>query len=200
MWEVEPAMKHRMPGDLDSQEANLGETDDSLAARAASDPAALAELYRRHAPGIYQYCRYRLHDLELAQDVMGEIFLKMVQSLRTRPVDRFRPWLYTIAHHEVVTAYRRMQRHVGLDQVRDYASPDRSPEEIAVARGATSEILALLPQLKPNERDVFGLRLAGLTNQEICTVLNKSHPWVRTTQHRAVCHLQALLAEGEGAR
>jgi len=45
-----------------------GETDESLASLAASDPAAFAELYRRYVIRVYRYCSRRLLDQVLAED------------------------------------------------------------------------------------------------------------------------------------
>lgn len=193
-------MDHQVHGEHHRQETHLTETDESLAARAACDPAALAELYSRHLPGIYQYCRYRLGDPEQAEDVCGVIFLKMVEGLGKRTIDRFRPWLYTIAHHEVVTAYRMRRPHVPIDLARDTESPAGGPEDLAMHALTMDEVLRSMSALGANERSVLELRLAGLGNPEIGKVLGKSQAWVRTTQHRAIVRLRARLSGGREQR
>ena len=47
---VGKSVAHEQPGAVHSPDVYMTETDGSLAARAASDPAALTELYRRYLP------------------------------------------------------------------------------------------------------------------------------------------------------
>ena len=83
------------------------EYDESLAVRAANDPAAMTELYRRFVVRVDRYCRRRLQDPELAEDVTSQIFLKVLEGLRKRRVENVASWIFTIAHNEVVSQYRR---------------------------------------------------------------------------------------------
>jgi hypothetical protein len=52
----------------------------------------------------------------------------------------------------------------------------------------------LRAQLPADSRQLLELRLAGLTDTEIATVLGKSHGAVRTAQHRTVVRLRELRA------
>jgi DNA-directed RNA polymerase specialized sigma24 family protein len=53
----------------------------------------------------------------------------------------------------------------------------------------------LVHQLPADAEHLIQLRLAGLTDREIATVLGKSHGAVRTAQHRAIQRLKALSTE-----
>ena len=58
------------------------------------DAQACGVLYDRHYDAVYRYCYYRLGDGHTAQDVTGEVFVRMVEKLDTfRP--RGRPLLAT---------------------------------------------------------------------------------------------------------
>ncbi len=184
---------HQISGEVDLQTIVGFETDEALAARAASDPAALGTLYERYLPAVHQYCRYRLNDDALAEDTTATIFLKMVEGLGRSSVERVRPWLFTIAHHEVVSAYRRRRSDVGLESVRDTAHGGPTPEELAVVAGDVAMLREQLARLTPAEQDVIELRLAGLSGPEIAEVLRQSYSWVGTTQHRAYTRLRGLM-------
>ncbi len=174
------------------------EPDEALAARVATDPAAFAELYRRYVTRIEQYCSYRLRDRDLAQDATSQIFLKALEGLRRKPIDRFASWLFSIAHNEVLNRYRQLNRQATIERVGPIASPDLSPEDIAVLHSESSELWNLLPLLTAGQQRVIELRLAGLTTLEIQDVLGRNRSWVGTTQHRALKRLRTLLDTGNG--
>jgi RNA polymerase sigma-70 factor (ECF subfamily) len=178
-----------------------GETDEYLAGLAASDPAAFAELYRRYVARIHRYCSRRLRDQGLAEDATSQVFLKALESLRRKRIDNVASWLFAIAHNEVVDRYRRHHPDTPYDQQQDLASTDRSPEELAIAASASSDLRRLLPYLSADQQRVIELRLAGLSTQEIQDVLGRSRSWVGTTQHRALHRLRELMhapRAGEG--
>lgn len=84
-------------------------TDAELIRAARTDPAAFAELYRRHAGTIDRYLRSRA-DSGAASELVAETFAQAALSLR-----RFRderqgsalPWLYGIAANLVRTYHER---------------------------------------------------------------------------------------------
>ena len=47
------------------------------------DAEACAALYSRHYDAVYRYCYYRLGDSSLAEDLAGEVFVRMVEKLDT---------------------------------------------------------------------------------------------------------------------
>ncbi len=173
--------------------AAAGESDERLAARASTDPAAFAELYERYVARIDQYCRWRLRDRDLAQDATSQIFLKALEGLRRRRIDNVASWLFTIAHNEVVDRYRRQHQTTAFDSYREVASSGQSVEDLAILASSSADLHRLLPLLSPDQQDVIELRLAGLTSTEIQEVLGRSKSWVATTHHRALRRLRGLL-------
>lgn len=173
------------------------ESDEALAARAAADPNAFAELYRRYAESIRRYCGFRLRDRAAIDDVTSEIFVKALESLHKTPVTSVRPWLFAIAHNQVTDRYRRTRDEVDLATASELSSPAPSPESLAVAGTERDALLAAVALLKPDQARVIELRLAGLDGPEIRRVLNKSRSWVDTTQYRALIQLRQLLSPGQ---
>lgn len=176
-----------------------GESDELLAARAATDPSAFAELYRRYVVRIHRYCDRRLPDPDLAQDATSQVFLKALESLQHKRVDNVASWLFAIAHNEVVDRYRRRRHDTPFDELEEMESADRSPEDLALGRVESGRLHALLPLLSQDQQRVVELRLGGLTNREIEDVLGKGKSWVCVTQYRALHRLRELLdAPGPG--
>jgi RNA polymerase sigma-70 factor (ECF subfamily) len=173
------------------------ESDEALAARAAMDPNAFAELYRRYVDRIRSYCGFRLRDRATVEDVTSEIFVKALESLHKTAVTNVRPWLFTIAHNQVTDRYRRARDEVDLAAAAGLASQAPSPESIAVAGSERDALYAAIALLKPDQARVIELRLSGLDGPEIRSVLNKSRSWVDTTQYRALIQLRQLLVPGQ---
>jgi RNA polymerase sigma-70 factor (ECF subfamily) len=168
-------------------------TDEYLAALAASDPAAFAELYHRYVSRIRRYCSRRLRDEDQAEDATSRVFLKALESLQHKRVDNVASWLFSIAHNDVIDRYRRTPQHLDLDDAWNLVSAERSPEDVAIAQSEAADFRRALAHLKPDQQRVIELRLAGLTTAEIQEVLGKRRPWVGTTQHRAVQRLRELM-------
>lgn len=169
------------------------ESDEMLAARAATDADAFAELYRRYVTPIRRFCGFQLRDWWAVDDVTSEIFVKALESLRKTTVISVRPWLFTIAHHQITDRYRRTRDEVDLDTASGLSAGAASPEETAVAMSEVDELCRAIAQLKPDQARVIELRLSGLDGPEIRQVLNRSRSWVDTTQYRALISLRRLL-------
>ena len=73
------------------------------------DEGALGELYDRYAPRIYRYVYRHVGDAVLAEDLTGDVFVRVLQALQSERFwqTSFQAWLYRIAHNLVVDHYRR---------------------------------------------------------------------------------------------
>ncbi len=73
------------------------------------DEAALTELYDRYAPRIYAYIYRRIGDAQLAEDLTGDVFTRVLRAIQAEHFwhTSFQAWLYRIAHNLVVDHYRR---------------------------------------------------------------------------------------------
>ena len=171
------------------------EADESLAARAASDPDAFAELYLRYATPIRRYLSLRLGDSTVVDDVTSEVFVKALESLHKTSVKRVRPWLFTIAHHKLTDRYRRQRDEIDLDRRPEIRQALNHPgqKRFAVAKQKSRPCDERFGNLPPAQAHVIELRLAGLDGPEIRQVLNRSRSWVDTTQYRAMINLRSML-------
>ena len=170
----------------------------------ASIPVGIESLFAMYGDPVLNYCYYRLGNWEDAEDSAQQIFAKAMGALdRFRsngcdPERSLRAWLFTIAHHEIANRHRSLARRqdTSLESVPDLHDPAPSPEELAVAADSQSRVRALFSRLSPDQRRALELRLAGLTDTEIATVLGTSPGAVRATQFRAISRLRALLGVG----
>lgn len=178
--------------------------DRELLAAALPAPAAFDLLFECYGDAVLNYCYYRCGTWEEAEDAAQQVFANAFAAIgcfRERENGGpLRSWLFTIAHHEVANRHRFFSRHrtTPLDTAIDLPDPGPSPEELAVASDQQGRVLGLIAQLSRDQRQTLELRLAGLTDGEIATVLGKSPGAVRVTQSRAVARLRGLLGANSG--
>jgi RNA polymerase sigma-70 factor (ECF subfamily) len=169
-------------------------TDDLLVARSQQDPRAFAPLYERYFAAVYGYCFVELHDPEAAADAASQTFLQALGALdRYRPDNRFRSWLFTIAHNILLDARRRSHPMASLESATAVVDPSSPPDEHALLALDLERLDAALGLLRDEDLRVLLLRQAGLRGQEIGEVLGIGHAAARQRQARALHRLRAIL-------
>jgi len=138
---------------------------------ARGDQAALAELIRRHQGRLYQVAYRLLRDPLEAEDVLQEVFLKVVEHAhRFEPQASVRAWLHRITANHCLNLLRRRHPQESLDQddAPGLASAGATPLEALEERDLSRQLEQLLEALPENQRRALVLkRFAGLTYQEI---------------------------------
>src|SRR5258706_10174820 len=123
--------------------AKFDETESLLIARAkAGDVEAIGRLYERYAPQIRRYIAVRLGDPAQAEDICGDVFVKVLESL-DRYEDRgwpFSAWLYRIAYARTVDVLRQARRRPSLPLDEALLGALDPPDEAVMARLAYHEI------------------------------------------------------------
>ncbi len=163
----------------------------------ACDEEALGELYRRHANAIFRYVYYRVGDQAVAEDIVGDVFVRALEGL-TSYQDTGRPfeaWLYRIAHARVVDHYRRRdRRHVEPLDEGLAADEETDPHRLAALRDDSRQAWAAVNRLTEDQQHVISLRfIAGYSTAEVAELLGKTEGAVKALQHRALASLRRLL-------
>jgi RNA polymerase sigma-70 factor (ECF subfamily) len=164
----------------------------------AYDEAALGELYDRYAPKMYAYIYRRVGHAATAEDLTGELFLRVVRSILNDQAWResFSAWLYRIAHNLVVDHYRSLpeQPHQHLEPSVEGESGDLA--SALESRGERERLRAATRRLTPDQQEVLALRFGeGLTSAEAGRILKKSTGAVEALQHRALASLRRILGD-----
>lgn len=179
----------------------LGE-EELLEAAYNYEEAALAEIYDRYEERIFTYIYRRTGDVELAEDLTAQVFMKMLQAIRDRKAwhSSFSGWLYRIAHNLVIDFYRQRDRqpHVGLDETPDIVAEHDNPVATVEQQITAERVRAALRRLTDEQAEVLSLRfLEGFSIIEVALMMNKSEGAVKALQYRAVATMRLLL-EHEG--
>ncbi len=160
------------------------------------DRTAFAEIYDRHHPAIYRYIFYQVSDVATAEDLTGEVFVRLVEK-----IDRFnyrgRPllaWLYTIARNLVTDHHRRAGKSQLLPLDEQLVADTIGPEKAAERTLTRVSLAAAIAHLTEDQRQVILLKFVEeLDNETTAQTLGKTVGSIKSLQHRALAALRRIL-------
>jgi len=162
------------------------------------DPRVLGEIHDRYYPALYRYALFRLGDDAAAQDVAGEVFLRLLAALRIgrAPRTTLGGWLFGVAAHLVVDHFRRASRESTplSETLVWHASP-----AIEVEKNIQhAQLRAAIRQLTLEQQAVLALRFGdGFSLEQTAEALGKSVNAVKALQFRATSALRRVLVESD---
>lgn len=176
---------------------NRNDEADIIARAQRGDPAAFAELYDLHHEAIYTYIYYRVGDMHAAEDLTGEVFVRLVERIdrftyRGRPI---RTWLYTIARNLVADRWRAMSKIATLSLEESLPDGEASqPAHVVQQRLTQERLVAALRHLTEDQQQVILLKFVeNQSNAQVAALLGKSEGAIKSLQHRALAALRRAL-------
>jgi RNA polymerase sigma factor (sigma-70 family) len=175
---------------MDEERARL---DRRLADRmAAGDEQALEEIYDAYAGAIYRQALSILSSRSDAEDVVQDVFLKLVRR-RGGPILDLKAYLLTAARHQACSSLRRS---APVDLVADpetVFTPTHAHSESRLDRQDVREALEALP---PDQREVVVLKVyEQLTFEEISRRVRASANTVASRYRYALKKLRRSLGD-----
>jgi len=161
------------------------------------DSQAGNELFSRVSQPLYRYLSLQSGDRRHADDLLQEVWLRVHRARAAyRPGEKVLPWLYAVARHVKVDAYRRRRRE-HLEDPLDALVEKKAVDTRGNARDLPQmeQVLAGLPQ---SQREVIVmLKVSGLSLEEVAKATASTVGSVKQKAHRAYEKLRATLAEFE---
>ena len=165
-----------------------------LRAARSGDAAAFARLYQRHAPAIHSLVLRLSGNVETAEDITQDVFLKAMRFLPgLRAELPLRPWLKRTASNALIDQFRRQWRAHPLPQDDVLTDDSAVPESGA-------EVTGLLRRLSPVARTLVWLQvMEGWSHRELATRFGHSESWSKSILSRALAQLRAELPDYESS-
>ncbi|MEZ7157238.1 RNA polymerase sigma factor [Streptomyces sp. MAD19A] len=112
----------------------------TAAVRDGGDPAAVEELYHRHAAAVSAYARTCCRDPHTAEDLASEAFTRTVQAVRDGkgPADAWRPYLLAVVRH---TAAQWADRARQVDLTPEFGEWLRGSPEVRSGESGESDVV-----------------------------------------------------------
>jgi RNA polymerase sigma-70 factor (ECF subfamily) len=176
-----------------------GESDAELLDRIREqDSAALRTLFQRYYSRVYWFVQRRLHDANLAEEVVADVFFEVWRSAHSfAGASRPSTWIFGIAHFKCVGAHRDRRRHkrasvipTNVETLHRFAADDDLDERLG-AREELRLVQQAIAALPEEQRRVIELALIqGLPYEEIANQLQVPEGTVKTRVARARARLR----------
>jgi RNA polymerase sigma-70 factor (ECF subfamily) len=155
--------------------------------------AIVAELFDRHAAGLYRLARAMLREPDHAQDVVQDTFLRLITHVEAGgSLPNARGWLYTVAAHACRDRQRGLRRWLPWAAALDR----RAAPESADSAAGRDAVLHGIRALATRDRLLVALRAQGLSYQEIAHAAGIKPASVGRLLARALDRLEKQLTGG----
>lgn len=145
---------------------------------------AFGELVQRYERRVVRVIKQFIHNVDLAEDLAQETFLKAWRKLSTfDPSRRFGPWLFRIAVNLTLDHLRRRKRRGWwslFSESRAERPPDPATADPRQELDLRQEVQAVLEKIPESYRLVLVLReLENLSTSEIAAILGRAEGTIR---------------------
>ncbi|HST06024.1 MAG TPA: RNA polymerase sigma factor [Chloroflexia bacterium] len=164
------------------------------------DAPASQYVVRLYAPALYRFVYYQLQDPLLAEDIVAEVMVRMIENIDRFVVCQapFRAWLFRIARNLISDQYRVHKRcpQVSLEQWLD-AEPEREPGECDFRLNSVldrDQLQSGLLTLTREQREVILLHvIEDWELPEVARLLGRSLASVKGLYYRGIESLRCAL-------
>jgi RNA polymerase sigma-70 factor (ECF subfamily) len=166
----------------------------------AAEGVDLSALFSAYGASCYSLARSILRDKDLAQDVVQEAFLEHWRSKAfDASLSTHKRWLLMLTHRKAVDRVRREQRRAWsplLETTPEEASPQRSPEDAALANVLAPKVREALSALpKPQQQALALAYWGGYTQREIAEMTGTPLGTVKTRMRSGMIALRRDLSD-----
>ena len=161
---------------------------------------SMEEVYNTYFSVIYNYVFYKLLNRENAEDVVSQVFLKVVRHLPGFDPQRasIKTWLFHITDNVLIDFYRRQKPNVSYEDEESglgntlYVHFDDQYDKVMEPRRRL--VLQALRQLPERERTfIYYKYFLGITNREIARNMDMNENTVSAIMARARSKLKGIL-------
>jgi RNA polymerase sigma-70 factor (ECF subfamily) len=156
------------------------------------DAPAVEELVGQLSPALLRFCSGPGVSRSDAEDLLQDCWMRIHRARHTyRPSEPLLPWIYAVARHTRLDAYRR-RRRLGTREVLVAETPERAQAEAAPA----TNILKLVDRLPESQREVMVmLKVVGMSLEEVARATSSTTGAIKQKAHRAYVALRRMLEE-----
>ena len=157
----------------------------------------MIDAWRLGEAELRRFLRHQLHDADLADDLLQEVFIKaMRQGEAFCRIDNARAWLYQVARNAVVDSRRTARPHEPLPDDLAVEPADSAPVE-----SLASCLPRALAALDDDDRDAIShCDLQGMPQRDYAVLRGLSVPGAKSRVQRARARLRGVLVDLCGVR
>jgi len=153
-------------------------------------------LYEKYAPKMLSLCNYYIKDLQQAEEVMLNGFLKVFTKLNQyENKGSFEGWIRKIMVFECISYLRKKHKLIFTDKIEIYEAIIENEVELTIAVEDLHNYINALPE---GCKIVFNMYvIEGYKHAEIAEILNVSTGTTKTQLYRARKALQEMITSNK---
>jgi len=171
---------------------------------ADGDASCLGTLFERHHRGVYQYCLQLTRSPATSEDLVQDVFLKLLQKAASYRGDgSCKAWIFNIARNVTFDYLRRADRRTVTDDEGDSTAEHmvdhRSTEQVAASQQNLHLVARALAEIPAAAREVIWLgRFVFEDYDDLAHALGCTASAARVRMHRAMQQLNATFTRMNG--
>ena len=159
------------------------------------------KFYETNVDKVYRFVFFRCQDRELAEDLVSEIFMKVLEHFSSYDEKRSKTaWLMTITKNHLANYWRDRKVTVPIEKTDEDEEGDddskwlRSALKIAEKEANNRLVYELLGKLSEDEAEIVTLHyIFGYSYAEIAAMNDTTEGAVKVASHRVIKKMQTLL-------
>ena len=163
-------------------------------------PERVRTAFRQFEGPLLRYAQRITGDLERAQDVVQETFLRLWKEDLGELDGRLAQWLYTVCRNTALDVRRKEARMTTLAEpiAPDTSDNELSPADVVATADTAEQVLGWLDRLPDNQREVIRLKFQnGLKYRQIAEITGQSVNYVGFLIHKGIKSLREKAARSQ---
>lgn len=176
------------------------EDDARLTLARQGNAEAIVKIYHVYFDPVYQFCRLRVGDMQTAEDLASEVFVKFIKALKhdKGPHTSLRGWIFRVARNVIADHYGKQPElpTVTLEQWLADGDIANDPEWQTIQSMDIERVRQAISMLSVAQQEVLMLRFdQQLSLRETADIMDKEINAVKALQFRALGTLRHILLD-----
>ena len=180
---------------------------DELIIRPMTKNQSILQAFQKYSRQLNHFINRRVSNAEDAEDIMQDVWFRLISILDTQPVEQLSAWLYRVSINRIIDRQRKQKQLSFEDLSRDDESETQAftealfeeimdPEEEFEKEFFHEVFLQALDALPEKQRQVFVWNeLEGMTLKEIAHKTGENIKTIISRKRYAVAQLQKKLQQ-----
>lgn len=167
------------------------------------DQDALAQVHEQYYGSIYRYMSYRVNDLQTAEDLTSEVFIRFLHAIQQKnaPQNSIRGWLFGTASLILKEHYRKKKRAQLTELSEALPGETAEPTERLEVQESKDALRRAITNLTEEQQQVLALRFGyEMPVRDVAETMNKSEGSVKMLQVRAIAALSRIMSGSERSK
>ena len=151
------------------------------------------EVFKTHAKDLKRFLYFKFQDLETAEDVMQDSFIKLWQNCAKVPFEKAKSYLFTIGNNQFLNI-KKHEKVVRKNNFRHLKNAtNESPEYLLIEQEYLVKVENAIDSLTAKQKEVFLLsKIEKLKYKEIAFKLDISVKAVEKRMHKALLTMRQV--------